>query len=587
VAVDLHFLYFRLRGDTFRDLSYENSNGSLSMMSNPSRREFLVLGAGAALAANLPEAAAAPFSRSVVEANDEAVASGINVQALSESHPFCGGIPDARELYLAGTSGRFVQRATAAYFCESSRYFRDESLVERIRDALSFLSKGQTSDGNIALLTTNFNSPPDTGFVVHNVASAANIARIHGADDIARLFTPFLTRAGDGMAKGGIHTPNHRWVVSAALAQINELYPNERYVKRIEAWLAEGIDIDEEGQFTERSTGGYNAVCDNAFVVMACKLKKPELLEPVRKNLDAMAWLLHPNGEVVTEFSNRQDRDTQATMARYWFALRYMAITDGNGLYSSMVKPHEPQTMELPLLMEYPELNAPLPVGAPIPDDYVLDLPRSGVTRIRRGNFSTTIAHRRNSRWISVHHGEAAIEGIRFASSFFGKGQFRPSKFERDGDTLRFSQSLEGRYYQPISDPGELPVSQAQYGRKKMRREVSEVCTLQYEGVVRETERGIAVEIRATGTAGVPLAVEINLGADAQLSGTESMGDDCHLLREGMATCTVGSDAIRFGPGIAEHRYVQIRGAEEKLSGSSVYLTTYTPFETTLHIEPA
>jgi len=459
--------------------------------------------------------------------------------------------------------------------------------VDRLRLALAFLEREQSRDGNIDLLTCNFNSPPDTGFVVHKVANAAKLARLNGADDIARLFDPFLKGAGRGMAKGGVHTPNHRWVVSAALAQINELYPNKRFVERIDAWLAEGIDIDDEGQFTERSTGGYNATCDQAFVVLAHKLDRPELLEPVRKNLDAMAYLLHPNGEVVTEVSNRQDRNTRATMERYWFPLRYMAIKDGNGLYASMLDPLEPHAMDLPLLMEYPELTAPLPVHTPIPDNYVLDLPRSGITRIRRGRMSATVIHRRNSRWISVHHGEAVINAIRFASAFFGEGNFRPVKFERKGDELCFYQSLKEGYYQPISDPEQLPVTQEGYGIKRGRRDVSEVCTMRYEGRVRETERGLAVAIRATGTAGVPLAVEINLRTDANLSGTEPLGNGCHLLRAGMAKYTAGKDTIVFGPGIAAHRYVQIRGAEAKLSGPSVYLTAYTPFETTLEIHMA
>lgn len=555
------------------------------MLGNLNRRKFFLAGAGTALASNLPEAKAAEFPRAAVEANDDKVAKNMDAQATNTNHPFRGGIPDNRELYLAGTAGRFVQQAVAALFCESSRYFKNDVVIGRIRLALSFLKDQQSSDGNVDLLTTNFNSPPDTGFVVHKVASAANIARMRGDDKVLRLFRPFLTSAGQGMAKGGVHTPNHRWVVSAALAQINELYPDQRFLRRIDAWLAEGIDIDDEGQFTERSTGGYNAVCDNAFVVLAVKLKRPELLEPVRKNLSAMAYLLHPNGEVVTEFSNRQDRNTRATMTRYWFALRYLAIADGNGLYASMLKPLEPQAMELPLLMEYPELNGPLPDKSPIPENYALDLPRSGITRLRRGKSSTTIIHRRNSRWISLHHGDAVINGIRFASAFFGKGQFSPTKFEREGDELCFYQSLEGRYYQPFTDPKQLPVTQKQYGIKRMRRQKSELCTMQYEGRIRETEQGLAVTIRATGTPRVPLAVEFNLRSDVNLKGTEPLGDGRHLLKQGMAKYTVGDDTIFFGPGIAAHRYVQIRGAEEKLSGTSVYLTAYTPFETTLQIQ--
>ena len=556
------------------------------MDSNLSRRDFIKVSAGTALVTGLPNASAkTQYPATAVDANDRAVEKGIDAQVLDKNHPFYGGIPDHRELYQARTAGYFVQHAVAAYCCEASRYKGSEGVLKRIQLAQTFLENSQSRDGNIDLLSTNFNSPPDTGFVVHTVANAANVARLNGQDELSHLFKAFLLAAGDGMAKGGIHTPNHRWVVSAALAQINELFPNQRYIKRIDQWLAEKVDIDEEGQYTERSTGGYNAVCDYAFITLAHKLNREELFEPVRKNLNAMAYLIHPNGEVVTEFSNRQDRNTQATMERYWFSLRYMAIKDNNGLYASMLKPHEPHAMDLPELMEYQELSKALPTPTPIPQEYDIDLPNSGITRMRRAKTSATLIHRGNSRWISMHHGNAIINGVRFASAFFGKGQFIPKKFQREGDELCFYQSLEGRYYQPFTDAKDLPVEQRDVGKRRGRRKVSEVCTMEYEGRVRPTERGFSLTIKATGTKGVPLAVEINLRSDTHLSGVEDLGDGRYLLKEGMAEYKVGNDVIKIGPGKADHRYVQIRGAEEKLSGPSVYLTGYTPFETTLEIE--
>jgi hypothetical protein len=44
---------------------------------------------------------------------------------------------------------------------------------------------------------------------------------------------------------------------------------------------------------------------------------------------------------------------------------------------------------------------------------------------------------------------------------------------------------------------------------------------------------------------------------------------------------------MRFGPGIASHRYVQVRGAEPKLAGQTVYVTGFTPFDQTFTIDGA
>src|ERR1700728_2720660 len=91
----------------------------------------------------------------------------------------------------------------------------------------------------------------------------------------------FLVSAGEALATGGVHTPNHRWVVSSALAQLNSLFPSAKYVDRIDDWLDEGVFCDVDGQFEERSTGIYSRVVDNAMITMARLLNRPQLLEPV------------------------------------------------------------------------------------------------------------------------------------------------------------------------------------------------------------------------------------------------------------------------------------------------------------------
>jgi hypothetical protein len=79
-----------------------------------------------------------------------------------------------------------------------SKFHGDKILLERIRLAAAFLECSQSREGNIDLLSTNFNSPPDTGVVVHNVATAAAIGQLYAIDELVRLLRPFLVKAGAG-----------------------------------------------------------------------------------------------------------------------------------------------------------------------------------------------------------------------------------------------------------------------------------------------------------------------------------------------------------------------------------------------------
>ena len=548
------------------------------------RREALAVGMASIASLSLSNWAESDAASTIVKAHDDKLKHWLDAQVTDPESQWCGAVPDKWGLYHCSAAAGLLRDATAAYFHPQSEFHARKELCTRMKLAADFLVRSQNEEGYIDLITTNFGSPPDTGFVVHNVGVAAKLATLHHDNAVLSLMKDFLVRAGQGLIKGGIHTPNHRWVVCAALAQIHDLFPDPRYVERIDQWLGEGIDIDEEGQFTERSTAGYNAVVDDAFVVTAHKLKRPGLLEPVRRNLDAMAYLLHPTGEVVTEISRRQDLNTRGTMSGYWFALRYMSIRDGNGLYTSMLKPLEPEHVDLARLMEYPELQNELPAATPIPDDYEKDYALYGISRIGRGKTSATIIHKENSRWISLRRGEAVVNAIRFASAFFGKGQFIPAEYEKRGDEFHFKQGLMGRYLQPITEPSQLPIRPDGWVQVIGKRRMTEIRRMGYEASFRETAQGFEISITAQGTNNVPLAVEINLREGGELSGvaTAPNSPDAFLLKDGFAEYRMGSDTIRFGPGLCEHAYVQVRGAEPKLPGPSVYLTGYTPFQHTL-----
>src|SRR5450759_119347 len=291
------------------------------------RRQVLWTMGGAALAAGAP-ATPPEMDARVVARNDAALEKLLRAQITDAANARLGGVPDEYGMCNAGSAGGLIETAAASLLTPQSKHHGAPEVLERIRLAAEFLERSQSAEGNIDLLSTNFNSPPDTGFVVHNVATAAALAKMHAAEEILRALGPFLVKAAGGMSTGGVHTPNHRWVVCAALAQVNDVFPDAAYTRRIDQWLAEGIDIDEDGQYTERSTVTYNTVVNRALVVMAAKLGRQELLDPVRANRQAMLHLLQPDGEVVTEVSRRQDQFGRGTMAGYWFSVLYLAMHD-------------------------------------------------------------------------------------------------------------------------------------------------------------------------------------------------------------------------------------------------------------------
>ncbi|MCB1020237.1 MAG: hypothetical protein KDC27_09925 [Acidobacteria bacterium] len=530
----------------------------------------------------MPEAPT-PMSAFVAR-NDAGVERLLERQNTNPESRWQGAIADATGLHEPGTASGVLVSGVAAYFTAESKYYHDAQLRKRMKMAADHLIRVQSKDGNYDLHVTNFNSPPDTAFIMRNVATAAFLANKFGDRELFGWMEPSMQRGADGLLKGGIHTPNHRWVACAALAQLQEVLKRPELIGRIDEWLAEGIDIDADGQYSEQSTTMYNAHVDNCLVTVADKLKRPELLEPVRKNLETMLYLLHPNYEVVTEISHRQDRNTIANMGYYWFALRYMARHDNNGQLETVARVFEPDRGSLALLMEYSELQKAGPNPKPVPDNYSKYFPHSNLVHIRRGKTSASIIPRDNSRFFAVRRGEAVVSGVRFAAAFFGKAQFVPTEAEEKNGVWTLEQSLEGPYFQPLTEGRKQPWGVEKWYEFRKYRKQTEVGQFHYTAEVKEVKNGFDLRIRAEGTDWVPLAIEVNLREGGEIKGVTDAPDaeDAFILEDGYATYRRGGDTLRFGPGLAETRYTQVRGAEPKLTGPSVYITGFTPFDRTL-----
>ena len=331
-----------------------------------------------------------------------------------------GSVPDAVGLHSAGSAGSVIE-AMAAAFVHPQSAFHDDPLCSIASGlAAGFLERSQSADGNIDLLTTNFNSPPDTGFVVHGVATAAAWGGGTGRRHRAGAADRSSSRAGAGWPRGGVHTPNHRWVICFGPCADRRALSLAPLRSRIDEWLAEGIDIDADGQFTERSTLTYNVVTDRALLVMAVKLGRPALLDPVRRNLQALTYLLHADGEVVTEISRRQDQYTRGGVGGYWFPLTYLAAQDQDGQFAAMARQSSATGARLSALLEYPEPLSATAGRTGAARRLRASASRSRLRRLRRGPLSATFILGGSSRLLTFRFGDAVVEAVRFASSFFG-----------------------------------------------------------------------------------------------------------------------------------------------------------------------
>jgi len=593
------------------------------------RRRFLQsLGATSVLlpagraAGNVPDRARArELLEPWIAENDHQIASLLARQQRQAGHPFQGGFPDQHAIYHPGAAASATATLMAGFLSAQSAYDHTAQVATALDLAIDYLLRVQHPDGTIDLVATNFHSPPDTAFAVARLAPALSALRgcrktglgakipggsvsnrgilgqhpqranpDHLPEFQARAAT-FLKHAGQALRVGGIHTPNHRWVVCMALAWIDKLFPDPALVARIDRWLLEGIDIDPDGQYTEKSVAVYSPIVDRSLITIARLLDRPSLFDPVRRNL-AMTWYyLHANGELVTEASTRQDQYRVATAARYYYAYRYLSLLDQDRGFAAVARMIEnkagPRGLAANLItvIEDPTLARELPPAGSLPTRYRKDFRHSKLVRIRRGMTDATILAD-NPTFFTFFKGDAALEAVRLATAFFGKGQFASPVLRMDNGRYVLHQRLRGPYYQPFPKD-RIPGDGKWENMPRSQRAQSEVQQLSTTITIAEDDGRFTIHFAVQGTDNVPLAIELAFREGGTLSGTRRLDEipDAYLLEEGDGRYERNGQVITFGPGLVRHRWTQLRGAAPKMAAQCVYLTGYTPLDFTLRIQ--
>jgi len=524
--------------------------------------------------------------------NDERVDGLLNQQVDNPGDTWDGGVMNKYELINAHSTYGFIVTISSAYACEFSRYYKSSALEKPLERAITCLVNVQYEDGTIDLHSTNFHSTPDTAFLVNYLSPVyACIKKMKqsGLKLFVSQMEKFLTNAGKCLVTGGIHTANHRWVVSAALARLNGFFPDPKYVKRIDEWLSEGIDMDADGQYTERSVSVYSAVCDNMFLTMGRLLDRPELMDVARKNLAMTLYYIQPDGEVLTDASHRQDSAYTGFVNKYYYAYRYFAIKDKNPEFTAvctLIEEHMPEkiTNFILTLQEDTIFKNKLVEPSKVPDNYFKRFENSGVFRIRRGAIDISVIEQ-NPTFFSYRKGNAVMQSMRLGAAFFGRGQFVAEETEFDGKAIVLKRSLTKGYYQPMprdKHSGENAWKEL----SRDERELSEAQTMNVKVAISESNGKVTIEAEINGCPNVPVTWEMSFRPGGEFTGVvkDKNTEDAFFLEKGYGQYQLGKDTINFGGGKVAHKWAEMRGMLPKQDGNSVYVTGYTPFKHTIEL---
>lgn len=500
-----------------------------------------------------------------------------------------------------GANAKDLAGACYVFLAEGSTLAGGDELFERIELAIAFQRRAQRPTGLIDLISINWESPPDTGFTVQLLAPVVELARRHAAtgDERARIIADslgeYVRTAAAGMIGRGFNTPNHRWVVCSALTQAQALFPDLAMQGYVESILAEGIDINPDGDYTERSTGIYNAVCNRSLRFMADGLGKPELLDHVRNNLDLMAHLFHHDGTVVTSISNRQDRGQRIVPISIADSFYDLARRDGNGVWGSVADELVAKGSDaadgvwlIQPFLTNPDYRHDTLARRPLPDNYRKVYPASGIWRVRSGPLSATAATG-NLTAFAVRYGDAALKAVKIASTYSHSGRFSAETLEETEGGVRLTHQAAAKLIPGYDLPLGRPVPVGEFARLRPERERWTLPPMDHILDIREVDGGFDLRIRTQGGLDrITYQIECCFEGPGEWETSDQVtrvdNGQTAILKSGHGIFHRGEHGISIGPGSNVHRMWQMRNTEPEPDSFRVLVTLQTPIDRILEI---
>ncbi len=467
----------------------------------------------------------------------------------------------------------------------------------------------------------NVASPPDTSFVINDLGVTHTLisgtgrlsAQVEAWAQVRDQLHDIAVRSQEALLTGGVHTPNHRWELSAALVRLDRVVGGDRGARRARDWLAERVDIDADGLYSERSPNYAAHVSNPCLLVLADALDEPVLAELVHANLHAMIDLTD-DGEVETVLSRRQDQHAPFPTGPFALQWRRFAVREGcarcavHAASAALADGFDPVDALAQSLLD-PTLERPLPPAAnddrPGTRVFGLGLVRrrdvhgtvtvyAGSDLPRAGRIASGLAC--NPTFLRMRSGRVLLDSVRLSRQFFGLGPFRATSWHQDGDTTVLTEEVGAGYYLPLEASARRPdgaydlhfegrfAARMSFAEREERR-----VLLRTEVQITTAEHGVVLDVQLSG-ARVAYALELAFRGGGALTGGTRLDEERVLLPAGSATYRVGDDALSVVradtvPGVPERTVpafydpgeaYTVTGGTDARSGPRLYLTGWS-----------
>lgn len=500
-------------------------------------------------------------------------------------------------------------------FCQpESRYYQSAALTPLLDEGIAGLLATQLASGCISLVNCNIDSPPDTAFTAHLVSILYQVVDKSGLASIQAVkqgLSTFLERARPCLLTGGIHTPNHRWVMAGALAKCYEIFGDEAYKQRAFQFLDEGFDLTDDGEWTERSNAIYNGACAIHLYDVGVAFGYEPALAAIRKNLMMMRHMLHPGRTVATEYSGRQDLGQTLAMNDWYYVIYHlMASRDNNPVFAAMAQITEQTSPKGPSVlihwMLYPE-SMPLPAETePLSERYTVMLGEHHVSAVpqtvpylgklpKHPHGATVVRHRNGKLSVTLmaaqHHlmyvqyGKARMLGFKLAAGWFGvAGVAFPTITQLAENSFAMEIALEGCYFNPLPKETVAAFKGRYVDFPNHLREKTHVQYLPLRVTFTLLEDGVDVRLESQAIPNIYLQTLCLFDPAGVLEG-EGLSEQSSYhsqFRNGTATYSYEGDAIRISAGAHEHTDPTMRNDVLNRDVKNMTMNYVTPTDVTI-----